>query len=466
MAVPDDGPSRTSTKDAPLLDDRTDPVPGIDLARPELHRTIDLHAVFTDLRRDHPVFWHGPKSHAGFWSVTRHADTVRVYRDTDTFSATHGMTLDTLRPELDPGAGMMVEVTDPPEHRRLRRSIGAFFSAGAVSTMAPAIDDLVVRLLTDIRDRDEPVDFVRAVASRIPTHVAGLLLGLPPEDLDWITSRTSQVFLAGADASRAATADLREQAAQANAELLGYFSKLVRASRRRRSDVRGLVQRLAEGTGDREGLNTAEVILNSLNLAIAGTQTTRSSLSNMMLALIQFPDAFQALRKDPTLVPTAVEEAVRWANPVRHLARVATRDVELGGARIRAGDPVVVWPFSANRDEAVFRLPHVFDIRRYPNPHIGFATGTHSCPGSGLARAQMRTTLTRLVELFADADLADAPQLVQSNFLLGYERLPVRYTAAASVPRLSAQATDGDRPGADFATRDAPNGSSRTTEGM
>jgi cytochrome P450 len=341
------------------------------------------------------------------------------------------MTLDSLRPDQDPGTGMMVEVTDPPDHRRLRRSISAFFSAGAVSAMEPAIDDLVVRLLTGIRARGEPVDFVREVASQIPTHVAGLLLGLPAEDLDWITARTSQVFLAGPGASGGQAIDLRDQAAQANAELLGYFSRLVRSGRER-SGPQGLVQRLAAGTRDRDGLTTAEVILNALNLAIAGTQTTRSSLSSMMLALIQFPASFQALRQDAALVPTAVEESVRWANPVRHLARTATRDVELAGHAVQAGDPVAVWPFSANRDETVFDLPHVFDIRRHPNPHIGFATGAHSCPGSGLARVQMRTTLSRMAELFARAELAGVPELVPSNFLLGYARLPVLFTAAPS----------------------------------
>lgn len=422
---------------------RVDPIPGLDLARPELYRALDLHALFTDLRREHAVFWHGAKSHAGFWSVTRHADAVRVYRDTDTFSAAYGMTLDTIRPDRDPASGMMVEVTDPPEHRRLRRSIGAFFSAGAVSTMAPAIDELVVQLLDDVRRRDEPVDFVQAVAGRIPTHVAGLLLGLPAEDLDWITARTSKLFLSGEDPGEH-TKDLIDQAAQANADLLGYFAKLVRSSRRRRTG--GLVQQLAEGSGTREGLTTGEVILNSLNLAIAGTQTARNTLTNMMLALIQFPDSFQALRRDPALVPTAVEEAVRWANPVRHLTRTALQDAELGGQQIKAGDPVVVWPLSANRDEDVFTLPHVFDIRRYPNPHIGFATGAHSCPGSGLARVQLRTTLGRLAEMFTAAELADVPQPLQSNFVNGYGRLPVRFSATAEAPRVFAPAAEADQP--------------------
>lgn len=421
----------TSTLDLPTLDDRVDPIPGIDLARPDLHHTLDLQGVFADLRREHPVFWHEEKSRTGFWAVTRHADTVRVYRDTDSFTATHGMTLDSLRPDRDPATGLMVEVTDPPHHRRLRRSIGAFFSDGAVSTMSSAIDDLVVGLLNDILARDEPVDFVQAVAGRVPTYAAGLLLGLPAEDLDWITTRTSQVFLSGEETSDGVAVDLRERAEQANADLLGYFAKLVR-SRRSRSGSRGLVQQLAEGTGDRGGLTTGEVILNSLNLAIAGNETTRCSLSNMVLALIQFPDGFQALRKDAALVPTAVEEAIRWANPVRHLTRVATRDLELGGRAVNAGDPIVVWPYSANRDEAVFQLPHVFDIRRYPNPHIGFATGRHSCPGSGLARAQMRTTLRRMVELFKTVELAGEPRPVRSNFMHGYESLPVRFTAAPS----------------------------------
>lgn len=419
----------TSTMDKPAIGERTDPIPGIDLARPDLHHVMDLQAVFADLRREHPVFWHGEKSHAGFWAVTRHSEAVRVYRDTETFTATHGMTLDSLRPDRDPAVGLMVEVTDPPDHRRLRRGIGGFFSAGAVSAMTAQIDALVVRLLNDIRARDEPVDFVATVANRVPTFAAGLLLGLPAEDLDWIASRTSRVFLSGQEASDGQPVNPREQAERANADLLGYFAKLVRSGRHR-SGTRGLVQQLAEGSANRDGLTTGEVVLNALNLAIAGNETTRCSLGNMVLALIQFPDSFQALRRDRALVATAVEEVVRWANPVRHLTRVATRDVGLGGQHVTARDPVVVWPQSANRDETVFDLPHVFDVHRHPNPHIGFATGTHSCPGSGLARAQMRTALSRMVELFETVELAGVPRPVRSNFMQGYESLPVRFTAA------------------------------------
>jgi cytochrome P450 len=418
----------TSTLDAPLSTERTDPVPDLDLARPDLHHTLDLQGVFSDLRREHPVSWHGPKSRIGFWSVTRHADVVRVYRDTATFTATHGMTIDSVGPDPDPAAGMMAEVTDPPEHRRLRRGIGGFFSAGAVAAMEPDVDALVRRLLTGIRDRDEQVNFVPEVAVRIPTQVAGLLLGLPPEDLDWIAERTAQVFLSGDATVEGRLVDLDAQATRANGELLSYFSKLVRSGRRGAGRP-GLVQQLAEGTAGRDGLTKGEVILNALNMAIAGTQTTRNSLGNMLLAFVQFPQSFQALGRQPQLVPSAVEESVRWANPVRHLTRVATRDVELGGRTVRAGEVVVLWQVSANRDEAVFPLPHVFDIRRHPNPHIGFATGVHSCPGSGLARLQMRTTLACLTELFAGVELVGVPELVRSNFLHGYERLPVRFTA-------------------------------------
>jgi acyl-CoA synthetase (AMP-forming)/AMP-acid ligase II/cytochrome P450/acyl carrier protein len=418
------------------MTDRTDPIPDLDLARPDLRLDAELHGLFDDLRREHPVFWHGPKSHAGFWSVAGYDDTVRVYRDVGTFSAEHGMTLDSLQPERDPAAGMMVEVTDPPQHRRLRRGIGAFFSDGAVAAMAPEVDEIVVRLLTDIRGQRAPTDFVAAFAGRVTTQVASLLLGLPPEDLDWITDRTSRVFLSGGTESR-------EQAARANWELQAYFSRLVRSGRRG-TGVRGLVQQLTEGSSNREGLTKGEVILNSLNLAIAGTQTTRCSLSTMLLALIEHPGALSEIHLDERLVATTVEEAVRWANPVRHITRVTTREIELGGQRIPAGEPVVVWPFSANRDETVFPMPHVFDIRRRPNPHIGFATGTHSCPGSGLARLEMRTTLSRLAELFSAVELAETPRPIMSNFLHGYEQLPVRFTARVTDPRPAVTPALGD----------------------
>lgn len=403
--------------------DRADPIPDIDLADPDPTRMDTHDRVLADLRREHAVFWHGPKSHPGFWAVIRYAETVQVYRDPTSFSATHGMTLDTLRSGPDPASGMMVELTDPPDHRRLRRSIGAMFADGVVAELDTAIDGYVRRLLTGLRERGGEIDFVEAIAARVPTHAAGLLLGLPADDLDWITNRTSQVFLSG---QRAGThEDLREGAEQANGELLGYFARLLRKGPRGPA-ADSLVARLAAGTTNRDGLSAGEVILNALNLAIGGTTTTRALLSNLTHALAQRPQLFQALRDDPSAVPTAVEEAVRWANPVRHLTRIATRDLELAGHDVRAGDPVVVWPRSANRDERVFDQPDSFDIHRHPNPHIGFAAGPHSCPGTGLGRAQVRTMLRHLVDIFAGIELAGAPEVMQSNFLHGYTRLPVR----------------------------------------
>jgi cytochrome P450 len=405
--------------------ERTDPIPDVDLADPDPARTPALDGVLAELRPEHPVFWHGPKSQPGFWAVTSYDATFQVYRDSATFSATHGMTLDTLRPDQDPASGMMVEVTDPPDHRRLRRSVAGIFADGVVTDLTPEVDRYVERLLTGIRDRGDAVDFVAAVAAPVPTHAAGLLLGLPPEDLDWITQRTSRVFLSGTDASTGG--DQRAAAEQANGELLGYFARLLRTSRRGPA-ADTFVHRLAAGTASRDSLTTGEVVLNALNLAIGGTTTTRSLLTNLMHALTELPEVFRALRAEPAAVPTAVEEAVRWANPVRHLARVASRDVELADMPIRAGDPVVVFPRSANRDEAVFARPDTFDIHRHPNPHIGFAAGSHSCPGTALGRAQLRAVLRHATEIFTGCEPAGRAELLQSNFLHGYARLPVRFT--------------------------------------
>ncbi|GAA1510155.1 cytochrome P450 [Sphaerisporangium rubeum] len=402
----------------------SDPIPDIDLADPDPARAGALDQVFTDLRPTHPVFWHRAKSRPGFWAVIGYAATMQVYRDSGTFSARHGMTIDSLRPDQDPASGMMVEVTDPPEHRRLRRSVGAFFADGVVTDLTPVVDAYVRRLLVEVRERGGTVDFVEAVAAKVPTHAAGLLLGLPLEDLDWITARTAQVFLSGSGTR----GDLREAAEQANGELLSYFAKQLR---KRGAGDDSLVRRLAAGTANREALSTGEAVLNALNLAIGGTTTTRSVLTNLMEALLRFPETFQALRDEPSAVPSAVEEAVRWANPVRHLARVATRDTELAGMDIRAGDPVLVWPRSANRDESVFAEPHRFDIHRRPNAHIGFAAGPHSCPGTGLARVQLRAVLGHMLDLFSAAEPAGPGELMQSNFLHGYTRLPVRFTPAS-----------------------------------
>ena len=405
---------------------RTDPIPDVDLVDPA--RTADADRVLAGLRAEHAVFWHGPKSRPGFWAVLRHAEALQVYRDATTYSATHGMTIDSLRPDRDPASGMMVEVTDPPEHQRLRRSIGAFFADGVVADLAPRIDAHVRTLLEGVRDRGGPVDVVEAVAARVPTHAAGLLLGLPAEDLDWITDRTALVFLSDGPG---AAGERRAAAEQANGELLGYFAKLLRTGRGGSGvGAGGLVHRLVEGTATRPALRTGEAILNALNMAIGGTTTTRAVLTNLVDALVRFPDVLPALRADPAAVPTAVEEGVRWANAVHHLARVATRDVELGGRPVRAGDPVLVWPRSANRDERVFDRADVFDPHRHPNPHIGFAAGPHSCPGTGLARVQLRAVLRGIADTFTACEPAGPAQLVPSNFLHGYTRLPVRFTPA------------------------------------
>ncbi|MEV4706153.1 cytochrome P450 [Actinoplanes sp. NPDC049316] len=404
---------------------RTDPIPDLDLADPDPARTPGIDALLAGLRRDRAVFWHGPKSRPGFWAVLGYEATLKVYRDSATFSAAHGMTLDTLRAERDPAGGLMLEVTDPPEHRRLRRSVAGIFADGIVATLTPQIDRYARDLLVRIRDGGTEIDFAEAVAARIPTHAAGLLLGLPPEDLDWITERTALVFLSGGPAD--AGVDQRAAAEQANGELLGYFARLLRRVRPG-SGAETFVQRLAAGTGKRDALSTGEVVLNALNVAIGGTTTTRSALTNLMEALIRYPAVFAALRAGPEAVPAAVEEAVRWGNPVRHLARVATRDVQLAGAPVRAGDPVVVWPRSANRDEAVFARPETFDPHRHPNPHLGFAAGTHGCPGTALGRAQLRAVLRHTVDLFGGAEAAGPAELIRSNFLHGYAHLPVRFT--------------------------------------
>ena len=252
----------TTASTAPgRLGGRSDPIPGIDLADPDPARAPEIDRVLAGLRAEHPVFWHGPKSHPGFWAVIGYAGTMRVYRESGTFSATHGMTLDTLRDSKDPASGMMVEVTDPPEHRRLRRSIGAFFADGVVGDMTPAIEGYVGTLLTRARDGGGAVEFANAIAGRIPTYAAGLLLGLPAADLEWITARTAKVFLSGHSGSGG---NLRDEAEQANSELLSYFARLLRVTRGD-GGTGGLVQRLAAGTATRDSLSAGEVILNALN---------------------------------------------------------------------------------------------------------------------------------------------------------------------------------------------------------
>jgi cytochrome P450 len=210
--------------------------------------------------------------------------------------------------------------------------------------------------------------------------------------------------------------------------LLKYFSRLVTSRRRQPGD--DVVTYLTSSEQGDERLSDEELVHFCYLLFLAGHETTRNSISGGMLALLEHPAEWERLRRDPGLLPTAVEEMLRWTSPIMHMARVASRDVDIRGQRIRAGEKVVLWYPSANRDEAVFAAPDRFDIGRHPNPHLAFGLGQHFCLGAGLARVQMRTLFAALIERRVTIELDGDVQRLHSVFIGGITRLPVRFGGA------------------------------------
>jgi cholest-4-en-3-one 26-monooxygenase len=313
--------------------------------------------------------------------------------------------------------------TDPPRHVPLRKLVSRRFTPRSIAELETQLRAFASDCMDDAAARGE-VDFVTDIAHRIPAAITFALLDVPEADWERLAelehrtiARSDPEFIDGVDAS--------ESAAAAGAEIFGYFAELVQA---RLGDPRDdLLSQFIRGRIDGEELPWQQVVAEAGLLLAGGLDTTRAAASaGAMLPLLGDRAQFRALWDDPSLLTTGVEEFVRWASPIVSEMRTATRDVGLGGQPIRAGERVVVWGGSCNRDELVFDDPDRFDLRRDPNPHVGFSFGEHFCLGAHLARLTLRVEFETLVERFADVELVGEPVRVRSNFVGGLKHLPVR----------------------------------------
>jgi cytochrome P450 len=279
---------------------------------------------------------------------------------------------------------------------------------------------------------------VTDVAALLPLAVICTMMGVPREDWDLMFALTNRVLGASDPEYQAENADqgevaTAEQAARAeetaltgHREMFGYFARQVAMRRRERRD--DLVGVLTEAEIDGEKLSDEELLYFCYLLILAGNETTRNAISGGLLALLEHPAELARLRADPALLPTAIEEILRWTSPVLHMARIATRDVELRGQQIRAGQKVLLWYPSANRDEEVFPAADRFDIGRTPNDHIAFGLGEHFCLGAGLARLELRVMFETLLARLPDLALDGEVERLRSTFIGGIKHMPVRFT--------------------------------------
>ena len=394
------------------------------------------HETFALLRREAPVWWYDWPHGRGFWCVTKHADVVSISRDTKTFTSEQGANLEDLDEEQRTARQSMLE-TDPPRHTRLRGLVGPPFTPRAVKAYELALRELTAAVL----DRALPLgefDFVEEIAKQLPIRVLARLLGAPDEDTDPLIAwgdrmigntdpELTDVLHDSPESERYRLLPFRSPAAL---ELFEYGHRL--AAERRREPSEDLVSKLVHAEIDGERLSEREFDTMFLLLVVAGNETTRQAIAHGMLALAEHRDQWDRLREDPELVWTAgADEILRWSSPVLHFRRTATRDVELRGQTIRAGEKVVVWYVSANFDEEVFEDPLRFDVGRRPNPHVTFGGGgPHYCLGAHLAKLEVQVMFDLLLPRLAGLELLGPPERMRTNFTNALKRMPVRVETA------------------------------------
>jgi cholest-4-en-3-one 26-monooxygenase len=387
---------------------------------------------FAYLRRHDPAYWHEEADGPGFWAITRHEDCVTVNRDAQRFSSSRKGTFlwETPEDQLEQQRLMMVTM-DPPLHTRYRRLVNKGFTPRMIGELQQSIHGVADEIIDGICESGS-ADFVIDVAAELPLVVLAELLGVPPEDrskmFDW-----SNRMIGREDAEYQgdqAVAD--ENAALAATELFGYANELY--EHKRAAPGEDLMSVLTQVELDGERLSELELDLFFMLLAVAGNETTRNLMSGAMVAFSQFPDQWERLRDDRTLLPTAVEEMLRFVTPVMNFRRQATEDVELGGKRIKAGDKVVFFHVSANRDESVFDDPDRFDVARKPNPHMAFGGGgPHFCLGANLARMEIIVMMEHLLDRLPDIRVEGPVERLQSNFINGVKHLPVAFSPSEPV---------------------------------
>jgi len=389
------------------------------------------HDVFTELRRRAPLWWHEPTVHTpdgtGFWVVSRHAEMLSVAGDADTFSserapeATGG---GTLIEDLPYGfaSGVLLNMMDEPRHQRIRRLVTPAVAPRALAALQGELRARTGAILDRVAD-DGRCDFLLDVAVELPLQAIAMLMGLPEADrhdlMDWTNATITYDDRELGTRSRAS-----EEAAAAMA---AYGSTLVERKRHDRSDdILATVARAAvEGPdGEVAPLSDLEMLMFFNLLVAAGSETTRNAIALGVAALVEHPDQWDVLRSTPEALPAAVEEILRWSSPTLYNRRTATRDVEVAGRQVRAGDKVTLWWASANRDEDVFEDPFRFDVRRSPNPHLAFGHRSHFCLGATLARMEIRIVLEELL-VRVDRVTLDGPiERFRTNKHAGVKHMP------------------------------------------
>jgi cytochrome P450 len=392
------------------------------------------HEFLAELRRTQPVYWQDMPNEPGFWAVLTHADLTAVAREPVLYSASEGgVVLENLAPDrLEQMRGMLLAM-DPPKHIAYRRPLAPSFKARVIGRLEARIRTICREITAKAREQRD-VDFVHDVATLLPSQVVGELMGLPREDWHqiqlWAEMNTSgqDPDIVGPESAGTVEGSSYESGGDGTAHMALYAMQF--AAQRRteapREDLTSLI--LAGNFGDGP-MSDLDFGIFFVQLVTAGNDTTKTMLSSGLLALLQHPEQLAEVRSDPSLLPGAVEEILRYENPLHYFRRTTTADTTLHDVDIAAGDKVLMYYTSANRDELVFAEPNRFDIHRSPNPHLSFGIGEHFCLGAHLARLEGRVFFEEVLSTFSEIELTGDPVRVRSNLNAGYKRMPMRLSA-------------------------------------
>jgi cholest-4-en-3-one 26-monooxygenase len=413
--------------------------PGFDFTDPEIYTARVPAGELAELRRAAPVWWVTQRRGSagfddeGYWAVTRHADVIAVSKAPDVYSSEENTALIRFKEGIPRESIEMQRIIllnmDPPQHTKLRGIVSRGFTPRAIGNLRETLDQRARRIVATALESGTG-DFVEDVARELPLQAISELIGVPQEDRGKIFSWSNRMI--GYDDQPPGEENDGEMAA---AEILGY--SMAMAEERRGCPRDDIVTKLISAEIDGHGLSDDEFGFFVLMLAVAGNETTRNAIAHGMLAFLDYPEQWELFKSSRP--DTAADEIVRWATPITVFQRTATRDTELGGQEIKAGQRVGLFYRSANFDEEVFGHPEVFDIRRNPNPHLGYGGyGTHYCLGASLAKLEIELIFNAIADAMPDIAKAGDPVRLRSGWINGIKRLPVTYRPRATGPRATA----------------------------
>ena len=411
-------------------------IDGFDLIAPKAYGAQGVpHDQWRELRKLDRLHHCEPEGFDAFYPVVHHDQICEISKQPALFLNRFGIVLESSRQreilEANQGIGQMRVIIgmDPPEHRDYRKIAAPWFTPGAIERAAPIVEEsarsLVDALVARASGGEGECDFANDIAAAHPLRVLSSILGVPREQEPKLLQLTNELFASDDPDLQRKGEDRSKVVQELGMEFFQLFNAIIEDRRANPTD--DLASLLANGKLNGEHMGMMETLGYFLITFTAGHDTTKNALAGGIRALAEHPAEFEKLRRNPDLVPSAVEEIVRWTSPVNYMKRVVAEDLEFRGQKLRKGENLVLFYASANRDESVFEDPYSFRVDRDPNRHLGFGIGEHFCLGSHLARESQRAMLRELIGRIDSLELAGEPEQIQSSFVVGLKRLPLRY---------------------------------------